>query len=66
MSDDDVNQPCPTICSACNGTHGKCQSCIKADAMIEQHPNEKARLILRAALNAMVTGTLPSNIVTPS
>ena len=57
---DDNNQPQPTICSACGRTSGKCQSCIKADALISQHENATARVMLRGSLEAMVTGAMPA------
>lgn len=43
----------PTIRSACGRTSGKCQSCIKVDAVIGEHENQTARIIMRRALKAM-------------
>jgi hypothetical protein len=34
----------PVICSACGRTSGKCESCIKVDAIIEQHESPAARV----------------------
>lgn len=46
----DINQPCPTICSACGRTSGKCQSCIKVDAVLTP---ERIESILRKCASNM-------------
>jgi len=40
----------PTLCSMCGGTYGRCESCKKADAMIQHHENPAAKAALSATL----------------
>lgn len=55
----------PTVCSACGRTSGRCQSCIRADAIINEHENQVARTILRRALNTMAPDPAPEAAKAP-
>lgn len=39
----DINHGCPTPCSSCDRTHGKCESCRKVDAVLTPERVEEIR-----------------------
>lgn len=50
----------PTMCSSCNRTSGKCESCIKVDAVIREHPSETFRAHMLKSLATVTPSPEPA------